>query len=365
MKYTILQKIKSVIYNLATTRFKDIYNYYIVSWKARKYLEERFAWDLTKPEHYDSRDYTLDWSEKLPKIDRNVKFMIDQSLTWRMRNSCVPMSMYLGLCHNCNITPDISTFNEYLNYLESEWVWVESRWASAPRVINKLVPRWNKLNPNNQVEYRRVWHNTEWYKELLEKWYALAWGRSTFPDYTKDLSDRIIDKASYSDENRRWGHYIGIMLWKVLKGLKTVQITSTWERIEREYDILTDEENIVNQYPTRNKQFNVYSHTQLVSHVKRKIWYYWFYAIIPKWGVQIKRIEDMQDEIDDRNIELTPNQFKKAVAWIEIIDNGLPKWFYKDIDKLDKDSRIWFDVANQYKQWLLKNFNPETYRDFK
>lgn len=276
MKYTIWQKVKSFLYNLARTRLSE-YKYFI----PLKNKVDSFLWDLTKEEDYDSRDWTLDWSEELPKIEREVKYMIDQSLEWRTRNSCVPASILLSLYHNANIKPSHKEFKEFLNYLESVWHWREESWASAPKVVVSVVKRWNELYPNNKMQYRRVAYWSAGYTELFKKWYALAGWYNTFPEYAQDLSDDWrVNKKRYSDSKRRGWHYVWVMYWEILKKLSFTEITSSWE-IKRSYDIDYNLENVVNQYPSRHKSHNVYSHEVMSSHTQNWYWYSWFYAILP------------------------------------------------------------------------------------
>jgi len=330
MNYTIIQKALSVIKNIYTTNPKQYWFFFNRTKKAKQFFEDRFAWDLTKEEDYDGRDYTFDWSEELPELNREATYMVDQWLHWRTRNACVPISMMLSLYHNANLIPNYNEIKGMLDYLESKKVWFENNGASAPLRIRKLVPKWNELHPESPMEYRRVQYWTDWYDELLNKWYRLAWGRKTFREYTLDVLDRVINNMSYNDETRRWGHYIWVMKGAILNSLKKVEI-GKWEVItQRSYDELpnnTEDEHIINQYPTQKWRFNIYAHAQMASHVRRAIWYSWFYAILPVGWVQnenYKEIPRVQDEEGNRYYKYIKDEIKNG--YTPIYEDHFEKW---------------------------------------
>lgn len=294
MKYNIFEKTVSTVKNLFTTNPLQYWYFFNRTKKAKQFFEDRFSWDNTKEEDYDERDYTLDGTTGLAEVNRAILYLIDQWQTWRTRNACVPISILVWLYYNCWLKPDYEEILGFLNFLEKEKVWFEAYGASAPVLIKKLIPEWNRLHPEKKVEYRRVFHNSFWYHELLDKGYLIAWGRSTFTEYSLDVLDRVINFFWYSNETRVGGHFIAIIKAKFLKGKRFIEIESNNKSKEHFYTPITwtfneDEvETVINQYPTtKQNQINIYAHPQLSSHVKRGIWYSWFYAVLPIEPVKV------------------------------------------------------------------------------
>lgn len=293
LKHSMTQKVVSVVKNIFTTNPLDYWFFLRRTKKAKEMIEDRFGGDLTKENEYDERDYTLDGSDELKELKNGILYMIDQGVSWRTRNACVPISMLVGLYHNSKIVPDYNEMLAFLDYLEREWVWRENSGASAPTLIPKLVSKWNELHPDRKVEYRRVQHNSAGYKDLFDKGYLLAGGRSTFPSYTRDVLDRIINVFSYADSVRRGGHYISVIKGKFLSEKDKMEVRAGNAIKAHHYDpvggnINEDEtEMIVNQYPsTKANQINIYAHPKMELHVRNWYWYSWFYAILPIEAVE-------------------------------------------------------------------------------
>lgn len=283
LKYTTSKKIGVFLYNLLKAHWKEILNF-LVSKINKKYklnIDLKFSWDLTAEADFDDRDYTLSSEEakKLPKIERDKLYLIDQGRKWRTRNSCVPTNVYLSICNNLNIKPDYNELLDWLNWLEKKKLWRENYGASIPKVIKAMTNRWNELHPDRLLRYDRLAYNNLALLEALNNGYEVVGGRNTFSAYSKDKRDGKIDFWNYTGWKRAWGHCLNIMLWKEIKNIKQIEITPTNTEKEANGVVHSDNIHCVNSYPTTQKEINIYEHSRIGKHCQNRIWYSRFYLI--------------------------------------------------------------------------------------
>lgn len=283
LKYTYVQKAKSVLGNILKASPTDICKYIFarLNKKYRSNIEAIFAGDNTTESDYDPRDYTLSGTEvkELPILQRIKVYMVDQGRAYRTRNACVPFNILLAICNNLDIRPDYKEFEEWLNWLEAQGKWRENWGANIPTVVKAICTRWNELHPDRKVRYDRFYYNNKALGEALTKGYEVVGGRNTFSAYTIDKRDGKISFDNYEGWKRAGGHCLNIMLGKILDGKKQIEIQPNNTEKEVKASVKSHYIHGVNSYPTTHQDLNLYEHNRLGAHCKNLIWYSWFYLI--------------------------------------------------------------------------------------
>lgn len=281
-----MNKIITILSNLIYANRREIFIFF-ASYFSKKYNFDWLSWDITKEEDYKQTDYNLEnaWAEiNLPALEkRNTIFVFDQGQDWRLRNSCVPLNIYLSFCHTLWITPDYKFFKEkILSYLEKNWLWIESKGASIPKVMDALRKVWNEENPEKQIIYFRESIDSPYLKEALQKGYRIVARYGTRKAFSLDRDDNSnIDSERYLDWAETWGHIVSLMSSFYLEWKNIVYIDKNssqksvsnfaWEWI-----------NVVDSYPTTRTKSNIYAHNKLKKQVENWIFSSWFYIIARK-----------------------------------------------------------------------------------
>lgn len=313
MKYTFLQKLLSVLRNLARTHWKDVWDFFYP--KIRKKINSRynidfevkFPGDLTKEEDYDARDYQLSGADinALPKAQKRRIYMCDQWRLWRDRNSCVIMNTLLAIHNNLWISFSYDTFAQWRDWAEKERIWVETEWAVIPTVVGRFCKRWNETHPDRKVTYFRFPMNENLIAQALSQWYQVIWGRNVFPMYGKDVADRRIDFWDYSDKARRGWHCTNLIMPEFIKNL--VESRPGGEEIEYNTGSVSDKLHIVNSYPTTQGRRSFYEHSRMAQHVKNRIWYKWGYLIVEADPKEVKKEKTDYEKYIERGFVEQPN----------------------------------------------------------